>query len=373
MHTHRVAEGSSTSYSISLVFGKRPTHIHLNSLRHICRYAMKVTLQTIADQVGVTRATVSMALRNDPQISQARREEIQKVAEALGYRPNPMVASLMSHLRESKPPPQRTGLLYLVSGESPSAGPWPGHPFDLYFRGAAERAARHGFRLERFWIREPGLTEARIEKILKTRKIPGVIIGPKEDALPLPRLPWEQLAAVMIGHSYREPQFDHVYTNYYASTRLAMDFIQGELHPPVRMILPEQHDQNVRYLWRGRYLQKRMGQKHFKPPLVVNSPKRAVEWVQRNPGCTVLGTNLVLTWLQEANLREYMDFRFVSLNVEGRTELTGVLEPSWEIGTEAADMVISRVLLNRKGIPPKSHITLIVPEWQQGAWKESPE
>lgn len=330
---------------------------------------MKVTLQMIADRVGVTCATVSMALRNDPQISRARREEIRKAAEDLGYRPNALVSSLMSHIRQAKPPPQRTGLLYLVSGGSAAPARGPGHPFDLYFRGAAEQAARHGFHLERFWIREPGLTEARIEKILWARKIPGVIVGPKEDSLPMPRLPWERLATVSIGFTFAELPLDRVLTNFHNSTRLAMAFLKRELFPPVRLILPERHDRNVLHFWTACYLRERLGERHFQPPLIADAPKRAVEWVRRNPGCTVLGTNLVLSWLQNARLREYEHFRFVSLNVEGQTELTGVREPSLAIGIEAADLTISRILLNRAGFPENPHLTLIDPAWQQGGWR----
>lgn len=329
---------------------------------------MKITLQMIADRVGVTCASVSMALRNNPQISRARREEIKKVAEDLGYCPNALVSSLMSHIRQAKPAPQRTGLLYLVSGPTATPGV-PGSMFDLYFRGAAEQAARRGFHLEPFWVREPGLTDARIGKILWTRRIPGIIVGPREDALPLPRLPWEQLATVAIGYSFAEPLLDRMVTNFYNSTRLAMAFLKEELYPPVRLILPESHDRNVLHLWTAGYLQERQQQtRKFQTPLIVNAPDKAVNWVRQNHGCTVLGTNLVLEWLRHARLREHEHFRFVSLNVDTRTELTGIREASLLTGADAADLVISRILLNRMGLPENPHVTLIEPAWQDGQW-----
>ena len=136
---------------------------------------MKVTLQMIADRVGVSCATVSMALRNAPQISAARRKEIGKVAEELGYRPNALVATLMAHIRQAKPPPRRTGLFYLVSGDSARCGA-PGTTPELFFLGAREQAAKRGFHLEPFWIREPGMTEKRLARILRARGIPGVTV-----------------------------------------------------------------------------------------------------------------------------------------------------------------------------------------------------
>ena len=47
------------------------------------------TLQDIAKRAGVGKATVSLALRNDPKISAATRERVRAIAEELKYRPDP--------------------------------------------------------------------------------------------------------------------------------------------------------------------------------------------------------------------------------------------------------------------------------------------
>jgi DNA-binding LacI/PurR family transcriptional regulator len=47
-----------------------------------------VTMDDVAARVGVSRAAVSMALRNSPKVSAARRAQILQVAAELGYRPN---------------------------------------------------------------------------------------------------------------------------------------------------------------------------------------------------------------------------------------------------------------------------------------------
>ncbi len=329
---------------------------------------MKVTLQRIATQAGVTAATVSMALRNNPRISAARRSEIRRVAEELGYRPNALVSTLMSHIRQAKPPPRHTGLLYLVSGSAATPGA-PGTTPELYFRSAREQAARHGFHLELFWLREPGLTEARIDRILRARNIPGVIVAPREDPRPLPRLAWERLSAVMISSSFAEPRLDRICADFPAAIRLAMAFLKQEARTrPVRLILPESHDRNVQHLWNAAYLHERSGRKRFQPPLIVDNPDPALAWVERHPGGIVLGTNLVLSWLRDAGLQEHEHFRFVSLNVEGDSTLTGIREPSWEVGTEAADRTIARIHLNQTGLPTEPRLILIEPRWQQGSW-----
>ncbi len=46
------------------------------------------TLRTIAEVANVSIATVSLALNNDPRLSQATRERVQKIAKQLNYKPN---------------------------------------------------------------------------------------------------------------------------------------------------------------------------------------------------------------------------------------------------------------------------------------------
>lgn len=55
---------------------------------------MSISLKNIASRAGVTKTTVSMALRDHPSISVARRLEVQKLARELEYRPNPLARGL---------------------------------------------------------------------------------------------------------------------------------------------------------------------------------------------------------------------------------------------------------------------------------------
>jgi len=54
----------------------------------------RVTLKDIAGQLGVSHTTVSRALRNHPDISEERKEEIRKLAQKMHYNPNAFALSL---------------------------------------------------------------------------------------------------------------------------------------------------------------------------------------------------------------------------------------------------------------------------------------
>jgi LacI family transcriptional regulator len=55
---------------------------------------MPVTLKDIAERAGVTAATVSMVINNKPNISEATREKVLKIARELNYYPNAIARGL---------------------------------------------------------------------------------------------------------------------------------------------------------------------------------------------------------------------------------------------------------------------------------------
>lgn len=55
----------------------------------------KVTLRDIARRVGMTPATISKALRDGDDISEATRKKVKKIANEMGYRPNILARSLV--------------------------------------------------------------------------------------------------------------------------------------------------------------------------------------------------------------------------------------------------------------------------------------
>ena len=61
-----------------------------------------VTIRALAKQLGLSRTTVSEALRGLPSIQRETAKRVCAAAEKAGYRANPMASAVMSQIRRSR-------------------------------------------------------------------------------------------------------------------------------------------------------------------------------------------------------------------------------------------------------------------------------
>src|SRR5215207_1192128 len=159
-----------------------------------------ITMKSIATLAGVTQATVSMSLANNPRIPPQTRERIQAIAKKLGYHPNPYVSTLMRIRRQGKPLKDKPALA-LVCAQRTANG-WRDHlaPTIRQMReGAFERATLRGYRAQEFWLHRDEMSNERFSEMLHARGIQGLLISPLADGDPTPALRWEYFAAVSLS------------------------------------------------------------------------------------------------------------------------------------------------------------------------------
>jgi DNA-binding LacI/PurR family transcriptional regulator len=169
---------------------------------------MPVTQQDVAAKAGVSRALVSLVMRNSPQVSPIKREAVMRAAEELGYRRNAHAAQLAS---------RRAMTLGLVLNE-------PQNPvYTQVLKDAEEQAESAGYGLL-LTVSNPGAAYERTEvnRLLGHRVDGIVLIGTRLAARDIHELS-QQVPVVVVGR--RVIGIDVVSIDDRAGARLAVEHL----------------------------------------------------------------------------------------------------------------------------------------------------
>ena len=180
------------------------------------------TLQTIADQLGLSKMTVSRALRGEPHVKAAVREQVKQAAQSLGYQPDPEIGKLMAHMRRQRRSESPQTLAFVWAERTATEIRQSAWSMEL-IRGAHERALQLGFTLSEFHLAEKGMTARRLSSILQARGIAGFILSP---LLSRSRghvsMQWENFSSVVIGLGYARPALHRVHHHHFLGMMTAM-------------------------------------------------------------------------------------------------------------------------------------------------------
>ncbi len=130
---------------------------------------MPITMKDIAREFGVSVATVSRALSDNPRISKQRRNAIQAYAKAHNFYPNAIGAQL--RLNKERP-------LKLIGVIVPQL---PHYYFSTILSGIEEEASTHGYMVIFAQSNETYEREARICQQFFRNKVCGVIVSQAKD------------------------------------------------------------------------------------------------------------------------------------------------------------------------------------------------
>lgn len=330
------------------------------------------TLQDIADRVGVHRSTVALALRDNPRISAETREKVKAVARECGYQINPLVAALMKSRRNGGA--VRHATLAFVTNYPTRFGWRPEHHARPdFFPGAVERAEKFGYKLEHFWLAEPGMTPERFGQILLTRDIHGLIVGRMPPGRHEVVLPWEHFSAVALGLTLRSPRLHHVTENHFDTAWQAVQQCRERGYRRVGFVFSEANDSPcVGDRWLGAFfLQQLKFPEADRVPLCPGVPtdeRTFVEWFRREkPDALVVPHALpVLRWLCVLGCDVPRDVGLVELQDEPNLETSGVYYDPAKIGALAVEMLVGLLHRNEKGIPETQHAITLTGEWREG-------
>src|SRR3954465_8328159 len=334
-----------------------------------------VTMKTIAAQAGVTQATVSMCLANNPRIPPATRTRIQAVAEKLGYRPNPYVSALMRIRRQGRAH-REMPVIALVNGlEDPHAWGKTAPPTVRLMReGAMERAALRGYRTQEFWLHQDGMSPERFSGMLHARGIHSLLLGPLAYGAPTPALRWELFASVRLGVPLPALTLTTVCNDHYFSALQVVRECHKLGYRRPGLIALRSHLERFHGRWDGglnigRHLLAGLKPAHS---LLLNNWDELgpVEgWLKReqpdvviSPSADVLPPHFKrLQW----RVPDQVGLASLACPKQGHA-LSGIWQNGALIGATGMDTLISMLERNERGLPAQAHTVMVEGIWNPG-------
>jgi DNA-binding LacI/PurR family transcriptional regulator len=334
-----------------------------------------VTISDIATRAGVTTATVSMCLANNPRISVATRERVKAIAGELGYRPNPYVSALM-RTRRSRRASNNQPVLALI-GCFDSADGWRTTTATTIRQmrdGAIERATARGYQTQDFWLFQDGMSQDRFSQMLHTRSITGALLGPLPENNPLPELKWEHFSVVSLSTPFRDRAVTTVCNDHHLSSFRAVEEAHRLGYRRPGLVLLEAQHHRLLGRWESGFLmaQKMLPEIARTEPLLVqdwSDSANVLRWIkQQKPDVVISSSGEPIAQLLTAN--GYAVPGDIGLVALGCRELghrfSGLYQNGHLIGATAADVLIGMMERNERGLPDQATSVMVESRWNPG-------
>lgn len=337
--------------------------------------AERVTMKEVAEQAGVSQATVSLSLANHPRITPETRSRIQAVAQRLGYQTNPYVAALMRSRRRGKPLPGRPVLAVVCAQDRPDG--WrtaPGHTMRQALEAALRQAAARGYEGQEVWLHKDDMSNERFSAMLRARGIQGLLLGPLPPDEPPPALRWDFFSVVRVGVPLHTLPLRAVcHDHFYGSMTAVQECLRLGYRRPGLLLL-NAHNANLQHRWEAgfRSAVEAVSAGQRLAPLVCErwpEPKALREWLHRRRPDVIITPDheTVGRALGAAGCAVPGDIGLVSLACpEAGGRITGIYQDGRLIGSSAADMLIDLVERHERGYPAHGTALMIEGRWVPG-------
>ena len=325
------------------------------------------TIRTIARLANVCPMTVSLALRNHNKISLATRVRIQRLAEKVGYRPDPTVVKLMHHLRTERRDRPSTAVAVVAA---PGAVTYS----ETVLQGVRASAERQGYAADVFRVRRAEKDRRALRRALRNRSIEGVVICPQVPSdVFADLLEWEQFSVVATSFTWNHPLFTRVVPDGFGNTLLACGQLAAAGFRRLGLVETREIEEIVRHHfsaavnWHGTY--RGAG---LIPALQFEAPDGPadllVDWFDQHRPDVIVAADPRLTRCCHSIL-EHAGRPVpatVCLSDEDDPTRPCILQHPEQVGRAAMELLAGMLQRGDRGIPPHP-VTVQVPgEWRSG-------
>lgn len=331
----------------------------------------RATIRDIAAEAGVHFTTVGLALRDSPRISPETRRKVHAVAERLGYRPDPMLSALNAY-RQTKRRPHFQATIAWINNWPDRKALLRNADFFEYHKGAVARARELGYEIDEFWLREKGMTFAKLRRIFKARNIQGVIMAPQPTSNIQIDFDFAGLSAVSLSYSLKQPALHVIANHHFRSMRLMLTHLEELGFRRIGLLIGREWNEKVGLSWLGGLLVSREVSQNSIEILPLQQrgiePARLLEEIRQKKPDVIVSHRQVYDQLRELKVRIPDELGFANLSVEHDARfISGVYQNSLQIGRKAVDQVVDMLHRGETGVPALPSHLLIDGVWQPGS------
>jgi LacI family transcriptional regulator len=349
----------------------------------------RTTLADIARRAGVHVTTVSMALRDHPRLPEATRQRLQTLAREMGYQKDPMLQALASYRGQVMARRHPPTLAYLTNWDTKLG--WQqniAHP--EFFAGATAKATELGFKLDHFWMGEPGLSHERMSRILTARGITGLIIAShRRDTDVALHFDWSRFSAVKIDYLPHQPQLHNVTNDQCSIVRMAVQRARSLGYRRIGCVLHRGWNHAVDQLGSAGFLteQAQFDSADHVPLHLFPEPEPAEAWLMEIEVDAVAPTAPLATWLEahrpeviiskrsfvapalaELGQRVPEDVALIDLFLDVFDgSVAGVRQNHHAVGELAVELLAGQLHHHKHGVPEIPTTTYVEGTWFDGA------
>ena len=329
------------------------------------------TMQDVANHAGVTRATVSLALHNDPKLPETTRRRIHEIAAKLGYHPSPLYSVLMAQCRRANRTQNPLTLAYISSQHRPD-GDSDSRTLRRLHQGATTRAEQMGYRLEELVLDGSGMVSSRVNRILASQGLRGVLIAPFPKTGEQLTLNWPWLASVSLGYTLTHPNLHRVAPHYMDGMMTLLTNLNNSGFHRIGLALSAEADRRTGQNWSAGLL---TYQRHVPiadrcPMLVIETwnQRKFAHWFERHrPDVLVTHDRSSAQWLIALGYRIPQDIGFVILDWnEEMAGIAGIDQCAEAVGAAGVDLLAHQIEQNEFGVPSNPQTVLIEGAWVTG-------
>jgi LacI family repressor for deo operon, udp, cdd, tsx, nupC, and nupG len=339
----------------------------------------RVSQRDIARRAKVHFTTVSLALRDSLLLPKETKERIQKLAEEMGYRPDPMLSALQAYRKTVKTSNFEGTIAWINTFKIPSQL-YPPQTYTnfiaIFLHAARKRCEELGYRLEEFNLAEIGA--ARLSKIFQTRNIQGLLLPPQPHDQPHLNFDWENYSAVTFGYSLRSPQLHLVANAQYSTARKGVRVLREYGYRRIGFVTTRITDERTDQNFSSGYLaeQRKVG---VEPPedipmLVLadvdakQQKQEFIEWYKKYQPTVILSMYYRVPEFMEELGISYSECgaALLLLNPLYNRKYAGIDQNDSVIGSSAVDFLVAMLHRNERGIPQTPLRILVEGKWVDG-------